>query len=303
MRFTLAGLLAASLFACGSGPHPVPVAPPPASPAPSAPAPAAAAPSPDPADTAWSEASFDAKLQAAIRHRLPDATVTLLEGDSYRIVAPPPGASLEVGFTKAHRACRDNWDNCQTAVDWTLQAVAEVLQPPPINAAQLRIVLRGNPKVAAYQRQGNLNVRPFSSDASWLLVADTPTTIRFRVEAADVGMDLDQAWRTAFGNMKKPPEALISGAIDAAVIYHDVYAPSALLDPAALEKAVRIRFPGRRGTLYAVPAEETVLLYTLGDPSDAAGLRATAAHVSGQAQLPISNQVMQWSHGAWQPAP
>lgn len=302
MRYTLAGLLAAWLFACGGGPRPAPAtpSPPAAPPAPAADAPAPAAPA---ADAAWSEASFGAKLQAAIHSRFSDATVTLLGADNYRIAAPPPGASLDVAFSKAHHACRENWGNCQTAVDWTLQAMAEVLQPPPVTADQLRVVLRANPKVAAYQQQGDLNVRPFSSDAQWLLVADQPTTIRFRVKPAELGLTLEQAWQTAIGNMKKPPAVLISGAIDAAVIYHDVYGPSALLDPAALEQAFRIRFPGRKGTLYAVAAEETVLLYTIGDRKDAAGLRATAAHVSGQAQLPISSQVMEWSHGAWQPAP
>jgi hypothetical protein len=299
MRFPLAGLLATWLFACSSGPRPASAVAPAAA-APERPAQAAPAAVPG---GAWSEASFDAELLAAIRHRFPDATVAPLDADSYRIAAPPPGASLDVAFTKAHRRCRDDWASCQTAVDWTLRAVAEALQPPPIQAAQLRVVLRGNPKVSVYQQQGDLTVRPFSSDAQWLLVADLPTTIRFRVKPAELGMTLDEAWRTAERNMKKPPEALISGAIDAAVIYHDAYAPSALLDPAALEQAVRIRFPGRRGTLYAVSPEETVVLYTLGDPSDAAGLRAAAVHVSGQAQLPISNQVMQWSHGAWQPAP
>jgi hypothetical protein len=89
--------------------------------------PASAAPAaPDPAaNAAWSEASFDARLPAAIRSRFPQATVTALEADRYRIAAPPPGASLDVDFTKAHRSCRNDWASCQEAVDWTLQAVAD----------------------------------------------------------------------------------------------------------------------------------------------------------------------------------
>jgi hypothetical protein len=308
MRITIAGLLAAWSFACGGEPRPAPATPsqPPTAPTPPAAAPtASAAPAaPDPAaNAAWSEASFDARLAAAIRGRFPEATVTPLEPDRYRVTAAPPGPSLDVGFTKAHAACRDDWASCQEAVDWTLQAMAEVMQPPPIAPAQLRPVLRTNAKVAAYRAQGELTVRPFSSDAQWLLVADLPTTIRFRVVPAELGMTVDQAWRTAIENTRKPPEALISGATDAAVVYHDVYAPSALLDPAALERAVRIRFPRRTGTLFAVCPDETVVLYTLGDRAAAADLRGAAAHLAAQAQQVLSTQVMEWSHGAWQPVP
>jgi hypothetical protein len=255
------------------------------------------------ANAAWSEAGFDARLLAAIRSRFPQATVTALEPDRYRIATAPPGASLDVDFAKAHRSCRNDWEGCQAAVDWTLQAVAEALQPPPITAAQLRAVLRASPKVAMYRTQGQLTVRPFSPDAQWLLVADLPTTIRFRVDPAELGMTVDQAWRTAIDNMKKPPEALISGATEDAVVYHDVYAPSSLLDPSALEQAVRIRFPRRTGALLAVCPDETVVLYTLGDRADAAELRGAAVHLSSQTHQLLSTQVMEWSHGAWQPVP
>jgi hypothetical protein len=259
---------------------------------------------PDPAaNAAWSEASFGARLLAAIRSRFPQAAVAALEADRYRIAAAPPGASLDIDFAKAHGSCRSDWASCQAAVDWTLQAVAEALQPPPITAAQLRVVLRESSKVAMYRTQGELTVRPFSRDAQWLLVADLPTTIRLRVNPAELGMTVDQAWRTAIDNMRKPPEALISGATDAAVVYHDAYAPSSLLDPAALEQAVHIRFPRRTGALLAVCPDETVVLYTLGDRADAAELHAAAAHLASQTQQLMSTQVMEWSHGAWQPAP
>jgi len=308
MRLTLAGLVTAWLFACGGESRPAPATAPRQPGAPTAGA--AATPSagadqapPDPAaNAAWSEAGFDARLLAAIHSRFPQAAVTALEADRYRIAAPPPGPSLDVGFAKAHASCRDEWATCQAAVDWTLQAVAEAMQPPPITAAQLRVVLRANAKVAMYRTQGELVVRPFSSDAQWLLVADLPTTIQFRVNPAELGLTVDRAWRTAIDNMRKPPQALISGATDAAVVYHGVYAPSALLDPAALEQAVRLRFPRRTGALLAVCPDETVVLYTLGDRADAAELRAAAAHLAAQRQQPMSTQVMEWSHGAWQPA-
>lgn len=245
---------------------------------------------------------FDARLLAAIRSHFPQATVTALEADRYRIAAPP-GPSLDVEFAKAHASCRSDWASCQAAVDWALQAVAEALQPPPITAAQLRAVLRANSKVSMYRAQGELTVRPFSGDAQWLLVADQPTTIRLRVNPAELGMTADQAWRTAIDNMKKPPEALISGTTDVAIVYHDLYAPSSLLDPAALEQAVHIQFPGRTGALLAVCPHETVVLYTLGDRADAAELRAAAAHLASRTQQPMSTQVMEWSHGAWQPVP
>jgi hypothetical protein len=251
-------------------------------------------------NAAWSEASFNARLLAAISRRFPQAVVTALEADRYRIAAAPPGPSLDVEFARAHGSCRGDWASCQAAVDWTLQAVAEAMQPPPITAAQLRAVLRANSKVASYRTQGELTVRPFSGDAQWLLVADLPATIRFRVNPAELGMTVDQAWRTAIDNMRKPPEALISGAIDAAVVYHDLYAPSSLLDPAALEQAVRIRFPQKTGVLLAVCPDETVVLYTLGDRADAAELHAAAVHLASQARQPMSTQVMEWSRGAWQ---
>jgi len=297
MRPPLAGLVAAWLFACGGEPRPAPATTP-------RPPVRVAQPAPDPAaNAAWSEASFDARLLVAIHSRFPQAVVTALEADRYRIAAAPPGPSLDVGFARAHDSCRGDWASCQAAVDWILQSVAEVMQPPPITAAQLRAILRANSKVATYRTQGELAARPFSGDAQWLLVADLPTTIRFRVNPAELGMTTDQAWRTAIDNMRKPPEALISGAIDAAVVYHDVYAPSSLLDPAALERAVRIRFPGRTGALLAVCPDETLLLYTLGDRADAAELRGAAVHLASQTRQPISTQVMEWSHGAWQPVP
>src|SRR5512138_872866 len=125
MRLTRAGLVAIWGFACG-GPSPPPPATaphPPVAPA-AAPLASAAPAAPDPAaSAAWSEASFDARLQAAIRGRFPQSVVTALEADSYRIAAPPPGPSLDVGFAKAHASCRADWATCQPAVDWTLQAV------------------------------------------------------------------------------------------------------------------------------------------------------------------------------------
>lgn len=284
MRLPLAGLVATWLFACGGQPRPAP------------------ATAPDPAvSAAWSDTGFDARLLTAIRSRFPHATVAALEADHYRIAAAPAGPSLDIDFTKAHASCRNDWSSCQAAVDWTLQAVAEALQPPPITAAQLRAVLRATAKVAMYRAQGELTVRPFSGDAQWLLVADQPTTIRLHVSPADLGMTVDQAWRTATDNMKQPPEALISGETDAAIVYHGVYASSALLDPAALEQAVRIRFPRRTGALLAVCPDETVVMYTLGDRADAAELHAAAAHLAAQMLQPMSTQVMEWSHGAWQP--
>jgi hypothetical protein len=293
------------LFACGGEPRSAPATTPqpPTAPAAAAPPASVAPAAPDPAaSAAWSEASFDARLPAAIRGRFPQATVTALDTDQYRIAAPPPGASLDVNFAKAHASCRNDWDSCQAAVDWTLQAVAEALQPPPVTAAQLRAVLRAGSKVAAYRAQGELTVRPFAGDLQWLLVADLPTTIRLRVNPAELGMTVDQAWRTAIDNMRKPPAALVSGATDAAVIYHDVYASSSLLDPAALEQAVHLRFPRRTGALFAVCPDEDVVLFTLGNRADAAELRDAAAHLSRQTHQPVMTQVMEWSHGAWQPA-
>ncbi len=309
MRPTLAGLVVAWWFACGGEPRSAPATTPrqpaaPTAPAAAAPPASAAQAAPDPAaNAAWSEASFDARLVAAIRSRFPQAVVTALEADTYRIAAAPPGPSLDVGFARARASCRSDWESCQTAVDWTLRAVAEAMQPPPITAAQLRAILRASSKIATYRTQGELVVRPFSGDAQWLLVADLPTTIRFRVDPAELGMTVDQAWRTASDNMRKPPAALISGATDAAVLYHDVYAPSSLLDPAALEQAVHIRFPKRTGALLAVCPDETIVMYTLGDRADAAELHAAAVHLAAQAPQPMSTQVMEWSHGAWQPVP
>src|SRR6185295_9889556 len=130
MRLTLAGLVAAWLFACGGEPRPAPATTPsqpaaPAVPAAAGPSASAAQAAPDPAaNAAWSEASFDARLLAAIRSRFPQAAVTALEADRYRIAAAPPGASLDIDVAKAHRSCRNDWASCQVAVDWTLQAVA-----------------------------------------------------------------------------------------------------------------------------------------------------------------------------------
>ena len=77
----------------------------------------------------------------------------------------------------------------------------------------------------------------------------------------------------------------------------------ALLDPAALEQAVHLRFPRRKGSLLAVCPDETIVLYTLGNRADAVELHDAAAHLAAQAPQPVSTQVMEWSHGAWQPVP
>lgn len=303
MRIPLA-ISAVWLFACGSGARTAAPATPSEPTAPTAPPATAAAPTAPAraADTAWSESGFAAQLQAAIHRRFPAATTTPLDEDSYRIALPPPGSSVDVDFAKAHRSCRDDWASCQQAVDWTLQAVTDALQPPPVTAAQLRVVLRANPKVAAYQAQGALTTRPFSSDAQWLLVADLPTMIRFHVNLAELGMTDDQAWRTAIANMRKPPEALITTPADTAIVYQDVYAPSALLDPAGLEQAIRKQFPHRTGALLAVSPEENILIFTLGGREDAARLKAAVAEMAPHARLPLSTQVMEWSNGAWRPA-
>lgn len=302
MRIPLA-VSAVWLFACGGGAPTSPATPSgPAAPA-APPASAAAPPAPaTAADVAWSETGFAEQLQAAIHQRFPAATTTPLDEYAYRIALPPPGASVDVNFAKAHDSCRLDWASCQRAMDRTLQAVSDALQPPPITAAQLRVVLRANSKVAAYQAQGALITRPFSSDAQWLLVADLPTMIRFHVDLAALGMTDDQAWRTAIANMKKPPEALITTQAETAIIYQDVYAPSALLDPAGLEQAIHKQLPRRTGALLAVSPEDNLLIFTLGGHEDAARMQAVVAQMAPNARQPLSTQVMEWSNGAWRPA-
>jgi hypothetical protein len=270
----------------------------------SAPTPAAA-PAPASPTAAWSEASFDARLAAELHHRFPQATITRAGDDQrYRIASPPPGSTIEVSFAKAHASCQDDWSSCQQAVEWTLRAVGDASQRPALAAAQLRIILRGNAKVAATQANGrHVTARPFSSDAQWLLAADLPTMVRLDIGADELGMTADQAWQTAVANMKKPAAELVTAASEGFIVYQDDYAPSALLDPAALEQAVRGKFPQRSGKLLAACPEENIVLYTLGGAAEVATLRNAIATVATRTMIPLSGEVMEWTGSAWRAAP
>jgi len=262
-----------------------------------------APPAASPPSAPWTESTFDARAQAEIHRRFPTATVTDAGDGNYRIALPAPGSTIDVSFAKAHRSCQDDWSACQHAVDWTLQAVADSLQHAPITAAQLRIILRANTKIAATQAHGRqVTTRPFASDAQWLLAADLPTMIRLDIGAGELGMTADQAWRTAVGNMKKPATELVTAASDGFIVYQDDYAPSALLDPAALEQAVHARFPQRTGTLLAACPEENIALYTLGGPAEVATLRNAIATVATRTTTPLSADVMEWTGSAWRAA-
>lgn len=60
------------------------------------------------------------------------------------------------------------------------------------------------------------------------------------------------AVRGGLEGAQAPLTAAISDAADRAIIYQDIHAPSALLDPAGLEQAVHKQFPRRTGALPAV---------------------------------------------------
>jgi hypothetical protein len=179
----------------------------------------------------------------------------------------------------------------------------EAARSTTITAAQLRIILRSNASVAATQASGrHVTARPFSSDAQWLLAADLPTIIRLDIGADELGMTADQAWRTAVGNMKKPATELVTAASEGFIVYQDDYAPSALLDPAALDQAVRSRFPQRTGTLLAACPEENIVLYTLGGSAEVATLRNAITTVATRSERPLSAEVMEWTGTTWRAA-
>ena len=180
---------------------------------------------------------------------------------------------------------------------------AGVRSRPTISGAQLRIVLRGNARIAATQaRARQITARPFSSDARWLLGADLPGMIQLDITADDVGMTIDAAWRVAVANMKKPPAQLVTAASEGFIVYQDDYAPSALLDPAALEQAVRSQFPPRSGTLLAACPEENIVFYTLGGSAEVATLRDAITTVATRSERPLSAEVMEWTGSAWRTA-
>lgn len=172
-----------------------------------------------------------------------------------------------------------------------------------ITAAQLRVVLRSNAAIAAASASGQrLTTRPFSGDAQWLLAADLPAALRIDVSPGELDMTADQAWRAAVDNMKRPAAALVTIAGDGFIVYQDAYAPSALLDPAALAQAVRDRFPQRTGTLFAACPEENLALFTLGGSAEVATLRNAITTVATRTMTPLSAEVMEWTGTAWRAA-
>lgn len=177
--------------------------------------------------------------------------------------------------------------------------------PAPLAAARLRVVLRSNTAIAAAAAASGrrLLTRPFSSDAQWLLAAELPTTLRLDVTADELGMTVDQAWRTAIANMKRPAGELVTTAGEGFIVYQDVYAPSALLDPAALARAVRDRFPQRTGTLLAACPEDNLAMFTIGGAAEVATLRNAITTVATRTLTPLSAEVMEWTGTAWRAAP
>lgn len=259
--------------------------------------PAAAPPAAMPA---WSDATFAANVRAVLAKRYPGSAVDTIEEDRLR-VRPKVGDELEVSFAKAHAWCRDDWASCAQTVDRTLAAMAEADDKAPVTRAQLRVVLRANEKVANVKARAKaITVKPFSSDAQWLLAADLPDMVRLDVAGGLLGMSDDDAWRIATDNVK--PGHVVTQATQGFIVYQDDYAPSALLYPALLVAAAHKQLPGRTGNLLAAVPEENVVLYTIGGANEAAQLRDAAAAGSHGSKMPLSGHVMEWTGSAWREA-
>ena len=279
--------IAVAVAACGQS----------APPAPRAPAAVTPAPAPLPA---WSEATFAANVRAELARRFPGATVDTIEADRLR-VQPKAGDPMEVSFAKAHASCRQDWASCGAAVDHTLTALAEISSASTITRAQLRVVLRATEKVATIKaRVSDILVRPFSSDAQWILAADLPNTIRLDVTPHDVGLSGDDAWRIATANVK--PKEVVTQSVQGFIVYQDDYAPSALLYPDLLLAAARQALPGRAGNLLVTCPEENIVLYTIGGAGEAKQLRDAAAAGSQGSTMPLSSHVMEWTGSEWREA-
>lgn len=254
-----------------------------------------------PAAPAWSEATFAANARAELARRYPDAQIDADADDVVR-VRPRSGGMIAVNFAKAHAACRDDWASCAQIVHHTLAALAEIGHPVVPTRAQLRVVLRSADKIASVEAhvKGAL-VRPFSSDAQWLLAADLPDAIRLGVDAHDLGLSADDAWRIAMANMR--PANVVTKQAQDVLIYSDDYAPSALLYPDLLLASARQLLPGRMGNLLAVCPEENIVLYTIGGASDAAALHEAAVQGAQGSMIPLSSKVMEWTGSAWREVP
>ncbi len=257
--------------------------------------------SPPPPSPAWSEATFAANVRAELARRYPGATIDTVEEDRLQ-VRPKASDALEVSFAKAHAWCREDWAGCAKIVDRTLAAMAEAGQKAPVTRAQLRVVLRANEKIANVKARAKaITVKPFSSDAQWLLAADLPEMVRLDIAGSVLGISDDEAWRIATDNVK--PASVVTQAAQGVVIYQDDYAPSALLYPALLVAAARQHLPGRAGNLLVAAPEENIVLYTIGGAPEAAQLRDAAAAGARDSKMPLSSHVMEWTGSAWREAP
>lgn len=250
------------------------------------------------AASAWSEETFAANVQARLTKAFPAAHVTHGEEESFHV------DSIEVQLTKAHDECRKDWAHCEEAVAHTIAAIQEAKGTTPVTRTQLRMILRANEKVAIARGAAKANTiftKPFSADAQWVLAADLPNTIRYDIPLTELGLDADAAWQLARDNTK--PNKLVSAKAGDALVYQDVYAPSALLYPELLIEAVHKELPGNTGNLLAVCPEENIVLYTLGGAKQIAALRGVAEGGAKDSVMPLSTRVMEYTGGTWHEAP
>jgi hypothetical protein len=242
----------------------------------------------------WSDATFDANVQAVLASRFKGKTISKMDGDDgYRV------DTLEVRFTKARNECREDWSHCAESVERTLQAMDELQHPKPVTRAQLRVILRSNDKLAMVEaRMKGVTTAPFSSDAQWVLAVDTPSMVGYDVKLDTLNLSADEAWKIAVENTK-PANVVTTTSDNGTIVYQDVYAPSALRYPELLDAAARKAAPKRNGNLLAVCPEENIVLYTIGGPSEAAALQQAASSGAADSVMPLSTHVMEWSKGSW----
>jgi hypothetical protein len=148
---------------------------------------------------------------AEVRRRLPDSTIAVVSDDHLKI-ADGKGHDIDAYLDNAYAVYQQNPAHLQDVLKGYVSASIEAMEPTPIAAVELIILVRPAEYVQAQMataggsgEPGPLLFRPLAGDLVEIVAVDEPSTYKFLPASAlraALGLDDAKVWALALDNLR-----------------------------------------------------------------------------------------------------